>query len=129
MRGELPNPPRGEAFSSSWTVARAVRVVYCHACGSVSTNVWGEREICTRCGHSAEPMTYRRPWQSYASAGILLAAAALFLFGPIQDGLLRGLIFIGVLAVAVALSSWGLEAVRKQVLGTIAARSAAEGKT
>lgn len=105
-----------------------MRVVYCRACGSVSTNVLGEREICTRCGRSAEPVAARRPWQSYLSSALLLGAAALFLFGPIQDTILRVLIFFGVMAVSVALASWGLGAIRKKVLADVAAKATAEGR-
>ncbi len=105
-----------------------MRIVYCHDCGAVSTNVWAERDVCTRCGHSAERMDFHRPWQSYASGAILLACAALFIFGPFQDLLSRALIFIAVLAAAVALSSWGLSAIRKEVLNAVAARKPSEEK-
>lgn len=73
-------------------------------------------------------MAYRRPWQSYVSTVILLAAAGLFLFGPVQDALLRGLIFLGVLALSVALSSWGLGSIRKKVLADVAGKAPGEEK-
>jgi len=73
-------------------------------------------------------MDFHRPWQSYASGAILLAATALFLLGPFQDAISRGVIFIGVLAAAAALSSWGLSTIRRQVLKEIAARKPAEEK-
>ncbi len=105
-----------------------MRIVYCHACGAVSTNVWAERDVCTRCGHSAERMDFHRPWQSYAAGAVLLAAAAVFIAGPFQDVLSRILIFVGVLAVSIALSSWGFGAIRKRVLAEIAARKPEEEK-
>ena len=103
-----------------------MRIVYCHACGAVSTNVWGERDICTHCGHSAERMDFHRPWQSYASGAILLAAAVAFIWGPFEDALVRGVIFVAVLVVAVALSSWGLRTIRKRVLADVAERRTRE---
>jgi hypothetical protein len=104
-----------------------VRIVYCHACGAVSTNVWAERDICTRCGHSAERMDFHRPWQSYAAGAALIGCAALFIAGPFQDVLSRSLIFVAVLVLSVALSSWGFSSVRKRVLKEIAARGPREG--
>jgi len=115
-----------EAFSYRRTVASSVRIVYCHACGAVSTNVWAERDICTRCGHSAERMDFHRPWQSYAAGAILLACAVLFVVGPFEDVLSRALIFVGVLALSIALSSWGFSTIRKRVLEQIAARKPKE---
>ena len=105
-----------------------MRIVYCHACGAVSTNVFGERDICTSCGSPAERMRYHRPWQSYLSAVILLAAAVVFVWGPITDAVLRGLLFIAVLVVAVALANWGLSETRKRVLAEVAKRQTTEDK-
>ncbi len=105
-----------------------MRIVYCNACGTVSTNTWGEYDICTRCGARAERMPYHRPWQYYASSVILLAAAALFIWGPFDDILIRGLIFLVVLVIAVALSNWGMSDTRRHVLEEIAKRKAAEEK-
>ena len=115
-------------FSPSGTVARSVRIVYCHACGAVSTNVWGERDICTHCGHSAERMDFHRPWQSYVSGVILLVGAAVFIWGPITDTLQRGILFVAVLAVSLALGNWGLTETRRRILAEVAARSQAEGR-
>ena len=103
-----------------------MRIVYCHTCGAVSTNVFGERDICTTCGNPAERMRYHRPWQSYLSAGILLAAAAVFIWGPITDTILRALLFIGVLVAAAGLANWGLAETRRRVLAEVARRQAAE---
>ena len=119
---------RGEPFSSPRALASSVRIVYCHACGAVSTNVWAERDVCTRCGHSAERMDFHRPWQSYVAGAILLACAGLFVLGPFEDVLSRALIFIAVLAVSIALSSWGFSTIRRQVLKEIAGRKRAEEK-
>ncbi len=104
-----------------------MRIVYCHACGAVSTNVWAERDICTRCGHSAERMDFRRPWQSYAAGAALLACAAFFIVGPLQDLLSRALVFLGVLVLSIALSTWGFNTIRRRVLAEIAARKPEEG--
>ncbi len=117
---------RGEPFSYPRTLASSVRIVYCHACGAVSTNVWAERDICTRCGHSAERMDFHRPWQSYAAAALLIGCAALFILGPFQDVLTRGLIFVAVLIASIALSSWGFNTIRKRVLEEVAARKPEE---
>jgi ribosomal protein L37E len=119
---------RGEGFSSPRAVARIVRIVYCHACGAVSTNVFGERDICTSCGNPAERMTYRRPWQSYVSGAILIVTAAVFIWGPITDTLTRAAIFAGVLVVSAALANWGLALTRRRVLAEVARRKVTEEK-
>ncbi len=105
-----------------------MRIVYCHACGAVTTNVFGERDVCTNCGNQAERMQWRRPWQSYASGVILFAAAALFLWGPTLDTIVRALIFFAVLIVSIILANWGLSQTRRQVLAEVAKRDRAEGK-
>ena len=105
-----------------------MRFVYCHSCGAVSTNVFAERDICTRCGSPAERMTFRRPWQSYVSGVILLAGAAVFIWGPITDTLQRGVLFVAVLAVSLALGNWGLTETRRRILAEVAARNPAEGR-
>jgi hypothetical protein len=117
---------RGEGFSSGRALARSVRFVYCHACGSVSTNVIGEHDICTVCGAHAERMGSSRPWQYYASSAMLLAAAAFFVWGPIQDTVLRALLFFVVLVASYAVSSWGMKQARQKVLNEVARRKAAE---
>ncbi len=118
----------GEGFSSLRVLAYAVRIVYCHACGAVSTNIFGENDVCTSCGSRAERMEYHRPWQYYASSAILLAAAALFAWGPFQDLLVRALIFLAVFMVAIFLSHWGMQRTRRRVLDEVARRKAAEEK-
>ena len=105
-----------------------MRIVYCHACGAVSTNVWAERDVCTRCGHSAERMDFHRPWQSYAAGAALLACAAFFILGPLQDTLSRAVVFLGVLVLSIALSSWGFSTIRRRVLAEIAGRKPEEGQ-
>lgn len=105
-----------------------MRIVYCHSCGAVSTNVFGERDICTTCGSPAERMPYHRPWQSYLSGAILFAAAIVFVWGPITDVILRALLFFVVLVVSVFLANWGLTETRRRVLAEIAKRTGAEGK-
>lgn len=117
---------RGEGFSSHRTLAPPVRFVYCHACGAVSTNVFGERDICTKCGGRAEPIESRRPWQYYVSSAILLAAAAFFVWGPFEDLLVRVLLFLAVLMVSYALSTWGMNRTKQRVLKEIAQRKARE---
>ncbi len=106
-----------------------MRIVYCHACGAVSTNVFGERDICTTCGSPAERMTYRRPWQSYLSGVILFAAAAFFVWGPITDMVQKLLLFFAVLVVASFLANWGLTQTRKRVLAEVAKRQSGEART
>ncbi len=105
-----------------------MRIVYCHACGAVSTNVFGEHDICTTCGSPAERMNEHRPWQSYVSGAILLAAAGVFIWGPITDTFTRTAIFVGVLIAAVALANWGLAQTRKRVLAEVARRRSAGDK-
>lgn len=105
-----------------------MRIVYCHTCGAVSTNVFGERDICTSCGSPAEPMRYHRPWQSYLSGAILIAAAVVFIWGPVVDVVLRALLFFAVLVVAAVLANWGLSETRKRVLAEVARRQSAEEK-
>ncbi len=107
-------------------MARVVRIVYCHVCGAVSTNVFGERDICTSCGSPAERMTYHRPWQSYLSGIILFGAAILFIWGPVLDVVLRALVFFAVLIIAVVLANWGLSETRKRVLAEVAKRKTTE---
>jgi len=107
-------------------VAGFVRIVYCQTCGAVSTNVFGERDICTRCGSPAERMRYHRPWQSYLSGIILFMAAIVFIWGPITDTVVRAVIFFAVLIVSLALGNWGLAQTRKRVLAEVARRKAAE---
>lgn len=92
-------------------------------------NTFGERDVCTSCGSPAERMDYRRPWQYWASSAILLAAAVVFVWGPVEDLIFRILLFVGVLAVSVYLSNWGVRDTRRRVLREIARRKAAEGKT
>ena len=106
-----------------------MRIVYCHACGAVSTNVFGEHDICTTCGSPAERMNYHRPWQSYVSGAILLAAAFVFIWGPATDTLARTAIFIGVLIASVALANWGLAQTRRRVRAEVARRRTAGEKT
>lgn len=120
---------RGESFSSGRTVACAVRLVYCHQCGAVTTNVIGEHDVCTACGAKAERMDSHRPWQYYASSVILLAAAGFFVWGPIQDTVVRTVLFFLVLAGSYALSSWGMSQARNRVRQEIAKRKAAEEHT
>lgn len=103
-----------------------MRLVYCHACGSVSTNVFGENDVCNVCGSKAERMVFHRPWQYWASSALLLGAAALFVWGPFEDILVRGLIFLVVMVISFALSSWGMSQARQRVLQEIARRKAAE---
>lgn len=110
-------------------MAGHVRIVYCHACGAVSTNVFGERDICTTCGSPAERMAYRRPWQSYASGAILFAAAAVFIWGPITDTVQKLFMFFVVLVAASALANWGLTQTRRRVLAEVAKRQHGEAKT
>lgn len=105
-----------------------MRIVYCHQCGAVSTNTFGENDICTSCGSHAERMDYHRPWQYWASAAILLAAAAVFVWGPIQDLTMRVLIFVVVFVISIFLSNWGMQDLRRRVLAEIARRKAAEEK-
>ena len=105
-----------------------MRIVYCHSCGAVSTNVFGERDICTSCGSPAERMRYHRPWQSYASGVILFAAAVVFVWGPITDTILRALMFFVVLIAAAVLANWGLSETRQRVLAEVAKRKASEEK-
>ncbi len=73
-------------------------------------------------------MPYHRPWQSYASGAILFAAAAVFIWGPIADVILRALLFFVVLVVAVLLANWGLAQTRRRVLAEVAKRSVTGGK-
>lgn len=103
-----------------------VRLVYCHVCGAVTTNVIGEHDVCTACGAKAERMESHRPWQYYASSVILLAAAGFFVWGPIQDTLVRGVLFALVVVGAYALSNWGMSQARKRIQKEIARRKAAE---
>ncbi len=103
-----------------------MRLVYCHACGAVSTNTFGERDVCTKCGSHAERMEFHRPWQYWAGSAILLAAAAFFVWGPIQDVATRAVIFVIVLIPSYALSNWGMSQARKRVLDEVAKRKAAE---
>ena len=117
-----------EGFSSFEAVASFVRIVYCHECGAVSTNVRGERDVCTRCGHSAERVESRRPWQSYASGVLLLAAAAAFVVGWVQDTTARVIVLVTVVAVAFGLSSWGLRIARERIQREIEMRKLAEEK-
>ncbi len=105
-----------------------MKLVYCHTCGAVTTNVIGEHNVCTACGAPAEPMESRRPWQYWASSAILLIAAAFFVWGPITDLVVRGVIFFVVLVVAYALSTWGMKQARQRVLQEIAKRKAAGDK-
>ncbi len=105
-----------------------MRIVYCHNCGAVSTNTYGEYDVCTSCGSHAERMEYRRPWQYWASSAILLAATVAFVWGPFPDLVTRVLLFIGVLIVAVFLSNWGMQDTRRRVLAEVARRKAAEEK-
>ncbi len=110
-------------------MACAVRLVYCHQCGAVTTNVIGEHDVCTACGAKAERMDSHRPWQYYASSVILLAAAGFFVWGPIQDTLVRTVLFLIVLAGSYALSSWGMSQARSRVRKEIARRKAQEEHT
>lgn len=105
-----------------------MRIVYCHACGAVSTNVFGERDICTSCGSFAERMKVHRPWQSYAAGAILLVAAALFIWGPLTDTLTRAALFFAVLIVSVFLGNWGLTRTRQRVLADVAKRKTGEDR-
>ncbi len=104
-----------------------MRIVYCHSCGAVSTNTFGENDVCTSCGSHAERMDYHRPWQYWASSAILLAAAVVFVWAPL-DVTARAVIFIGVLIVSVMLSNWGMQNTRRRVLAEVARRKAAEEK-
>jgi hypothetical protein len=107
-------------------VAWDVRLVYCHACGAVTTNVIGEHDICTACGAHAERMEFHRPWQYYASSAMLLAAAAFFVWGPVVDTVARILLLVVVVVAAYALSNWGMKQARQRVLQEVARRKAAE---
>ncbi len=92
-------------------------------------NSWGENDICTVCGAHAERMSYHRPWQYYASSGILLAAAVFFVVEESLDLVVRALIFFVVLVAAMAVSNWGMKDTKRRVLQEVAKRKAAEGKT
>jgi hypothetical protein len=73
-------------------------------------------------------MRYHRPWQSYLSGAILIAAAVVFIWGPVVDVVLRALLFFAVLVVAAVLANWGLSETRKRVLAEVARRQSAEEK-
>ncbi len=92
-------------------------------------NSWGETDICTTCGAHAERMPYHRPWQYWASSAILLAAAVFFVVEDALDLVLRAVIFLAVLAAAMAVSNWGMQDTKRRILREVAKRKAAEGKT
>jgi ribosomal protein L37E len=118
-----------KGFSSSGAVVSPVRLVYCHECGAISSNVRGENDICTRCGHAAERINCHRPWQSYLSGAVLLAAAAVFVLGIIPDLGFRIALLAGVLVFAYALSAWGLRITRERVRRQIEMRAHLEERT
>lgn len=73
-------------------------------------------------------MDFSRPWQSYAAGAALLACAVFFIMGPLQDTWSRALVFLGVLVLSIALSTWGFNSIRRRVLAEIAARKPEEGQ-
>lgn len=106
-----------------------MRLVYCHACGAVSTNVLGENDICTRCGRSAERVDFHRPWQTYVSAALLLGATAVFVLGLVPDLAVRLVVLVVVVVAAYAISAWGLRVTQERVRRAIESRQAAEEHT
>ena len=106
-----------------------MKVVYCDQCKDISIKSRLEEDKCDRCGRPARPVPYARPWQYYASSGILLAATAVLLLYPIPNLLVR-LAVIGVaLVIALALSSWSIRSLRTRILKRIHEAAEAEAKT
>ncbi len=106
-----------------------MRYVYCESCGNVSTRARLEQDVCAYCGSTAERMALPRPWQSYLSSAILVVAAGVLIFGPIVDGLERGLVVVAVLVAAFALSAWSLRVSKERVLRMAESRKLSkEGK-
>lgn len=103
-----------------------VKVVYCDHCQDVSLKARLERDVCTRCGRSARPVPYSRPWQYYASSGILLAIVAVLLLLPIPSLFDRIAILLAGFALALGLTAWSMRSLRSRVLRHVQAAKEAE---
>ncbi len=103
-----------------------MRYVYCADCDRISTNVWTERDVCAYCRRAGVEIVAGRPWQYYASTGILLAAAIVLFVGPLEDTVQRWGLFLAALVVSFAISNWGVHQTRTRLLAQAHAQAAAE---
>jgi Flp pilus assembly protein TadB len=105
-----------------------VKILYCDDCKDISIKSRLEEDKCNRCGRPARPVPYSRPWQFYASSGILLAAAAVLFLYPIQDILVRLEVFGVALVIVLALSSWSIRSLRSRILKRVQQAPVVEAK-
>lgn len=112
-------------FFTRRALAASVRYVYCGRCERVSTNVWRERDVCMYCGGHAELLPDRAPWHRYASGAILVAAAALLIFGPVTDDLGRDIIVVVAIVAGLAASSLSLSVTRARIARELRAKGIA----
>ena len=106
-----------------------MKVVYCDRCNDISIKSRLEEDTCNQCGRPARRVPYARPWQYYASSGMLLAATAFVLLVQIPNLLLR-LAIIGVaLVISIGLSSWSVKSMRARILKRVHDAAEVEVKT
>jgi len=103
-----------------------VKVVYCDHCQDVSIKSRLEKDVCNRCGRGAVLVPYSRPWQYYASSGVLLGITVILLAVPLPDLLDRIVILLAGVAVALALTAWSLRSLRERAIRKARARKEAE---
>ena len=106
-----------------------MKVVYCNHCKDISIKSRLEKDTCNFCGLVARRVPYSRPWQYYASSGILLATTAALILVPIPDILVRVAILAVGLVIALGLSSWSTRSIRARVLKRVQEAADVEAKT
>ncbi len=105
-----------------------MKVVYCDRCKDISIKSRLEKDTCNLCGRPARPVPYSRPWQYYASSGILLVTTAVLILSPIPDIVVRAGILAVALVIALALSSWSIRSMRARILKRVQGASDGEAK-
>ena len=106
---------------------RRVRVVFCPSCQKVSVLTRLEPEVCPRCGARVLSSKSRRPWQYYASAGVLVAATAYIILGD-PTLLLRWAVFLAAVGLAAGLAVWSSRSLRARVMEEMATHDAKGGR-
>ena len=106
-----------------------MKVVYCEACRDVSIKSRLEKDTCGSCGRNARLVSFRRPWQSYAGSGVLIATAGLLILLPIADLFVRLAILGVAVAIALLFSSWSITAIRTNILRAIHEAEQREAKS
>lgn len=103
-----------------------MKVVYCDHCQDISIKSRLEKDVCNHCGRGAVLVPYSRPWQYYASSGVLLGITVILLVFPFPNLVDRIVVLLAGVAIAVALTAWSLRSLRERAIRKARAQKEAE---